>query len=82
MKGVDLSTVDNRGEVEKMLTDFIPELRIRQFIMKNLHRKDKNEFEWRIYIDGIDNNLDQMFDAIDTITKFEKPNFVYKRWSI
>jgi len=37
--------------------------------MKNLHRKDKNEFEWRIYIDGIDNNLDQMFDAIDTITK-------------
>jgi|AntAceMinimDraft_15_1070371.scaffolds.fasta_scaffold46156_2 pimeloyl-ACP methyl ester carboxylesterase len=78
MKGVDLSTVDNRGEVEKMLTDFIPELRIRQFIMKNLHRKDKNEFEWRIYIDGIDNNLDQMFDAIDTITKFEKPTLFIK----
>jgi len=61
-----------------MLTDFIPELRIRQFIMKNLHRKDKNEFEWRIYIDGIDNNLDQMFDAIDTITKFEKPTLFIK----
>ncbi len=72
MKKVDFSITKTRGDVEKQLSTVIPELRIRQFIMKNLHRKD-NTFEWRIYLKGLENNLQQMFDAIDTITKFEKP---------
>jgi len=73
MQSVDFSTVNNRSDVEKQLANHIPELRIRQFILKNLHRTNKNSFEWRIYLNGLKNNLEQMFDAIDTITKFEKP---------
>ena len=78
MKAVDLRAVVSRNDVENQLAGFIPETRIRQFIMKNLHRKDKNDFEWRIYLNGLENNLDQMFDAIDTITKFEKPTLFIK----
>ena len=78
MKAVDFNTVDSRTDVENQLASFIPEIRIRQFIMKNLHRKDKNDFEWRIYLEGLENNIDQMFDAIDTITKFEKPTLFIK----
>lgn len=78
MKAIDLTEVNSRSEVEKLLADYIPELRIRQFIMKNLHRKDKNDFEWRIYLKGLESNMDQMFDAIDTITKFEKPTLFIK----
>jgi len=78
MKSVDLDGAVSRIDVERKLEIYIPELRIRQFIMKNLHRKDKNEFEWRIYTEGIENNLDQMFDAIDTITKFERPTLFIK----
>lgn len=78
MKAVDFSAVFNRSDVENQLMVSIPELRIRQFIMKNLHRKEKNDFEWRIYLAGLENNLDEMFDAIDTITKFEKPTLFIK----
>ena len=78
MKSVDLSKVKSRQEVEEQVAEFIPELRIRQFIMKNLHRKEKNEFEWKIYIPGIEDNLDLLFDGIDTITKFEKPTLFVK----
>lgn len=78
MKAVDLSTVVTRSDVEKQLVASIPELRIRQFILKNLHRKDKNDFEWRIYLAGLESNLDEMFDGIDTITKFEKPTLFIK----
>lgn len=78
MNAIDLSEINNRNEVDSILADYIPELRIRQFIMKNLHRKEKNKFEWRIYIDGIKSNLDQMFDSIDTISKFEKPTLFIK----
>ena len=78
MKSVDFSSVKSRLDVEAQLVFNIPEIRIRQFIMKNLHRKDKTEFEWRIYLEGLENNLDQMFDAIDTITKFNKPTVFIK----
>lgn len=78
MKAVDFSTVESRSDVENQLLESIPELRIRQFIMKNLHRKEKNNFEWRIYLTGLENNLDEMFDGIDTTTKFEKPTLFIK----
>ncbi len=73
MNSVDFSHVNNRSDVEKLLANHIPEMRIRQFILKNLHRTKENKFEWRIYLEGLEKNLEQMFDAIDTITKFEKP---------
>ncbi len=73
MKSVDFTTVTNRSDVENQLAVHIPEKRIKQFILKNLHRTNNNNFEWRIYINGLEDNLEQMFDAIDTITKFEKP---------
>jgi pimeloyl-ACP methyl ester carboxylesterase len=78
MKSVDLSKVTSRQEVEEQISELIPDLRVRQFIMKNLHRKEKDEFEWKIYIPGIDANLDQLFDGIDTISKFEKPSLFIK----
>lgn len=78
MKSVKLSEIQNRKEVEEQIANIIPEPRIRQFILKNLHRKEKDEFEWRINIPGIENNLDQLFDGIDTITKFEKPTLFVK----
>jgi esterase len=78
MKAVEFSKVSTRSDVESILVNYIHDIRIRQFILKNLHRKDKDEFEWRIYLDGLESNLDQMFDAIDTITKFEKPTLFIK----
>ncbi len=68
----------SRQEIEEKVAELFPELRIRQFIMKNLHRKEKNEFEWKIYIPGIEDNLDLLFDGIDTITKFDKPTLFVK----
>ena len=78
MKAVDFNTVESRSDIENQLVASIPKLHIRQFIMKNLHRKEKNDFEWRIYLVGLEDNLDQMFDAIDTTTKFEKPTLFIK----
>ncbi len=78
MKAVNFSNVVTRSDVEKQLEAAIPELHIRQFIMKNLHRIDKSDFEWRIYLAGLENNLDHMFDAIETTTKFEKPTLFIK----
>jgi pimeloyl-ACP methyl ester carboxylesterase len=73
MQSVDFTTINSRKDVEIQLSTHISEPRIRQFILKNLHRTENNNFEWRIYLNGLKNNLGQMFDSIDTINKFEKP---------
>jgi len=78
MKSVNLDTVTSRKEVEDQIKGIIPEERIRQFVLKNLHRREQNEFEWRINIGGIEKNLDQLFDGIETIEKFEKPTLFVK----
>lgn len=78
MKSIDLNKVKRRTEVEEHLKNFIPEEKIRWFILKNLARKDKNSFEWRLYFEGIEKSLSQMFDAIETSVKFQKPSLFIK----
>ncbi len=78
MQQVDLSSAKKRSEVEDMLAPFIQEPRIRLFVLKNLYRTENNQFAWRININGIAQNLNQMFDAIDTLIKFEKPTLFIK----
>lgn len=73
MRAVDFSLVQTRQDVEDQIKPLIREARIRQFIMKNLRRTEDNQFGWQLNIEGIEPNLDQMFDGIDTINKYEKP---------
>jgi len=78
MKSIDLASIKSRQEVEAELAKYIPEPRIRLFILKNLHRKSKDEFEWRLYFQGIEKSLSEMFDAIDTSIKYDKPTLFIK----
>lgn len=78
MKSIDLTKPTSRKEIESNLLNFIPEPRIRQFILKNLHRKSKDTFEWRIYYEGIEKSLIEMFDNINTSVKFNKPTLFVK----
>lgn len=78
MKSIELDKMSVRSDVDEKLADYIPEPRIRQFILKNLHRKSKDEFEWRLNYEGIENSLTDMFDAIDTSVKYSKPTLFVK----
>jgi len=73
MKQVDFDFVTTRKEVEDILKESIKDKKIRLFVMKNLHRISQDEFEWRLNLDGICDNLDQMFDGIKPKEAFEKP---------
>jgi len=73
MQEVNFAKISSRKEVEDILSHTIKEQRIRMFVMKNLHRINRNKFEWRLYIEGIGDNLDQMFDAIEINEAYHKP---------
>ncbi|NOY49186.1 MAG: alpha/beta fold hydrolase [Chlorobi bacterium] len=78
IKSINLEEISKRGQVEEQLKEFIPEEKIRWFVLKNLHRLDKQKFEWRLHYEGIEKSLSQMFDAINTSVKFNKPTLFIK----
>ncbi len=73
MKKLNVKDIKSRREAETILSQWIKEERVRLFILKNLHRKPDGTFEWLINIDAIENNLDRMFDGIQTLTQYQKP---------
>ncbi len=78
MRSIELSKITKRSEIDEKLKTILQEKRIRQFVLKNVHRNRENHFEWRINIDGIEPNLDDMFDAIETSATFNKPTLFIK----
>ena len=78
MRSVNLEGISKRQEAEQQLEQLIPDQRIRLFVMKNLYRNEENKFAWRLNIDGIEPNLSDLFDAIETNQKFEKPTLFIK----
>jgi esterase len=73
LKAIPIGTVSTRQEADEVLSKFVPESDVRQFLLKNLQRKSEGGFTWKLNLPVIDKNiknigLDLQFDG-----KFEKP---------
>ncbi len=73
MRRINFGMVSSRKEVDMLLTERLPDFSLRQFIMKNLYWKTKEKLAWKINFEAICRNLNDLFDGVDTIDKFEKP---------
>ncbi len=60
LKAVPLNGISSRAEADQILSAFVPEPGVRQFLLKSLVRKDQGGFEWRINIDAIERNIEAM----------------------
>lgn len=73
MRRINFDMANSRKEVEMLLSERLSDIRLRQFIMKNLYWESKERLAWRINFEAICDNLDALFDGIDVIDKYEKP---------
>jgi pimeloyl-ACP methyl ester carboxylesterase len=73
MLDLDLTKIESRTEAEQQLATTVTDQRIRQFILKNLYRKDKNTFGWRLNLTAIARNLQGMSDTIPEESRYAKP---------
>jgi len=78
MLAVDIDNVKSRTEVSDYLAKGITDKRIRQFILKNLSRKGKEGFQWRLNLKAIAENLDKMFDGITESLTYKGPTLFIK----
>ena len=61
---IKLTEFHSRKDIDNYLKEYIPELLVRQFILKNLLRS-KGKFEWKINIPVLKSHLDHIISGID-----------------
>lgn len=69
---LDLPTLRSRQDADAALAHHLPDLALRQFLLKNLERTESGAFRWRINLDGIRDNYAEMlkgFALTGTYTK-------------
>ena len=60
LKAVPLEGIKSRAEADQILSGYVPEFPVRQFLLKNLSRKNNGGFEWKINLSAIDNNIERL----------------------
>lgn len=58
LKAIDLANLKSRNEADAVLSQYEPSLAVRQFLLKNLFRNDQNQFDWRLNLPVIEQELD------------------------
>ena len=69
---LDIHKFERREEVDKALSEKIDNRTVRQFLLKNLDRKENGQLKWKINLPVIKKNLDRVGEEI----KYEKPSLV------
>ena len=70
---VDFKMIRSRSEIDEILQKYIPEIGIRQFLLKNVYRKEKNQFAFRFNFEVLEEHYDEIGVALPPRTIFEGP---------
>lgn len=73
LKSIDLEKIKSRKQADDALGEYVKELGIRQFLLKNLSRKNEGGYEWKMNLPVIDQQIENVGEALSKEAKFEKP---------
>ena len=73
LQRLELQSFSSFGEIDAALTSAIPEIAVRQFLMKNIARVPNTGFHWRIDLASIADNYHHLTKAIIPAQKYDKP---------
>ena len=79
LRSINLDNKSSRKEVEGDLSKTIDSYGVRQFLMKNLRRsKHSGSYEWKMALDYIYNNYQQILGNIPSQGSFDNPSLFVK----
>ncbi|EAY26845.1 alpha/beta fold hydrolase [Microscilla marina] len=85
LNALDLSQVNSRKAADEQLAAYIDEVGVRQFLLKNLYRNEEKNFEWRINLPVIGENLtnvsgglteDKQYEGTTLFIRGRKSNYI------
>ena len=78
LKAVNLATLQSRQEADDTMALTIPELMVRQFLMKGLYRTDDGTFHWRFNVEVIAREIENIGEAENSSTPVNTPTLFIK----
>ncbi|GAB2948670.1 alpha/beta fold hydrolase [Hymenobacter coalescens] len=73
LNALDFSAIDNRQQADDALARHIRQSDVRQFLLKNLYRREDNSFAWRINLPVLTAGLAALGEEITAEQPFLKP---------
>ena len=73
LQSLDFSVIKIRGEADDKLAEAIPILAVRQFLLKNMYWKEKDQLAWRFNLDVIANKIENVGVEINAPFPFNEP---------
>ena len=70
---IDLDTVKTRKQAEGKMSEIIKDYATSQFLLKNLYWETPDQLGWRMDLDSISKNIDNVGQRLDPGKRFEKP---------
>ncbi|MBC9797959.1 alpha/beta fold hydrolase [Sinomicrobium weinanense] len=75
---IDFNVTKSRKEADEQLSRYIPELGIRQFLLKNIYWKDKEELAFRFNLTALNDNIEEVGKALPEDAVFNKETLFVK----
>jgi esterase len=72
LNSLDLKTINSRNEADERLSKWVPEMGVRQFLLKNLSR-DNIGFSWKINLPVISKNIEIIGEGLSKRLSKAKP---------
>lgn len=78
LNSVDFSKQNTRRLVDDQIKKYIPEMGVRQFLLKNVYWKEKGVLDYRFNLKSLTDNNPEVGKALPQNTKFTKPSLFLK----
>lgn len=67
IKSIDLSTIASRSAAEQAMLPFVDSYGVRQFLLKNLYWIEKGKLAWRMNVDVLEREMEEILAPIPAI---------------
>lgn len=78
LNAVDFSKQPSRDEIDEIMKPFVPDFSTRQFLMKSLYRKTKDQLDFRFNLEVFNEQIDNVGEALPESAVFNKPTLFVK----
>lgn len=75
---IDLNKIQSRKEAELAMEKLMPDFGTRQFLLKNLDRKENGEYHWKMNLPVLHTYYEEIIQEIGSNRKFLNPTLVIK----
>ena len=76
LKNINLKSISSRKEAAEALSEFVEEFGVQQFLLKNLYWIEKGKLAWRMNLDVIIQNIQEVLTEIKTKNNLTKTLFI------